>query len=345
MTAVPLLEVQDLVVNYKVSGKSLLRQANLQAVRGISFTLNEGEVLGLVGESGCGKSSLARAIVRLVDVTSGKITWQGVDLLAMTPAQMRTLRQELQIIFQDPISALNPRMTVGAAIAEPLRLFHPHLDEGSSKERVLKLMGQVGLPARMHDRYPHEISGGQAQRICIARALVCTPKLLVCDEPVSALDVSVQAQIINLLIRLRKTCNLAMLFISHDLTVVRQVANRVMIVYLGQVMEIADKHSLYNSPKHPYTQALLASAPTVNDQATNTSGVIVTGEPPSPLHPPRGCPFHTRCPYAQPECTQAKPDLVNVTSTHKVACIRWQEIPRPALAWGQQHKLVSQPSS
>ncbi|AEY01456.1 oligopeptide ABC transporter ATP-binding protein OppF [Oceanimonas sp. GK1] len=321
----PLLRVRDLRVHFSVrASKGWPWQAPLllKAVDGVSFTLARGETLGVVGESGCGKSTLARAIIGLVPATSGDVSWQGRTLTGGTASEWRTVRRHMQMIFQDPLASLNPRMTVGDIIAEPLRTFQPGLGKTEVRRRVESMMARVGLSPALINRYPHAFSGGQCQRIGIARALILQPSLIICDEPVSALDVSIQAQVINLLKDLQRELGLALVFIAHDLSVVRHIADRVLVMYLGHGVELADQQALYTQPRHPYTQALLSAVP-IPDPDTERDRVprLLQGEPPSPLDPPSGCVFRTRCPLADEGCAQAMPRLEG-PAAHQVACFK-----------------------
>jgi oligopeptide transport system ATP-binding protein len=318
--AAPFIEVDNLVKHFPIrkgffsSGEA----GTVRAVDGISFTVARGETLGLVGESGCGKSTTGRLMLRLIDPTSGALRYDGTDLARVSPKQMRERRRELQIIFQDPFSSLNPRMTVESIITEPL-VIHSIGTSASRRERAHELLDIVGLARSYANRYPHEFSGGQRQRIGIARALALRPQFIVCDEPVSALDVSIQAQVINLMQDLQKEFGLTYLFISHNLAVIRHIADRVAVMYLGKIVELTDKHSLYAEPKHPYTQALLSAIPIANPEHRRQR-VVLTGDVPSPINPPSGCRFHTRCPYAEARCKAIEPPLMDVGGGHYVAC-------------------------
>jgi len=318
----PALEVNDLAVRFAVPGT---RQW-LHAVDGVSFTVARGETLGVVGESGSGKSTIARALLRLVPATRGTARFRGSDLLALEGRTLRAMREHLQIIFQDPLASLDPRMSVGEIIEEPLREFRPALDRGARREAVRAILGRVGLLPSQLNRYPHEFSGGQAQRIGIARALILQPALLVCDEPISALDVSIKSQIANLLKDLQQAFDLSLLFIAHDLAAVRFSCDRILVLYLGRVMEIASRKALFDTPRHPYTRALLQSVPIPDPlRARARSGVPLGGEIPSPLTPPSGCVFRTRCPFAAPRCAAEIPHLRNVGDS-QVACHRAEEL-------------------
>jgi oligopeptide transport system ATP-binding protein len=327
MTAAPLLEVRDLKVHFRVkTGALIAREAVLKAVDGVSFTVAQGETLGVVGESGCGKSTLGRAVLNLIPPTAGEVIWLGRPIQGLSTADMRPLRRDIQIVFQDPLAALNPRMTVGEIIGEPLDTFLPSLAKSERKPRVQEMMAKVGLSPQMVNRYPHEFSGGQCQRIGIARAMIINPKLIVCDEPVSALDVSIQAQIINLLMRLQREFNLSLILISHDLSVVRQISHRVLVLYLGRVLEIASRDELYAHPRHPYTQALISAVPMPDpDREANKPPIILTGDLPSPFKPPSGCLFRTRCPRATALCAEATPPEDPVSESHRVFCHYWRE--------------------
>jgi oligopeptide transport system ATP-binding protein len=318
-----LLEVRDLVKHYPVGGGLFggLRGI-VRAVDGISFTIRRGETLGLVGESGCGKTTTGRCILQLERPTSGSVVFEGRELTRVDPRELRGLRRKIQVIFQDPYSSLNPRLTVGQTIAEPLSVHGIVPNPARRRERVQELLRRVGLAPRHADRYPHELSGGQRQRVGIARALAMEPSLIVCDEPVSALDVSIQAQIINLLEDLQAEFHLTYLFIAHDLAVVRHISDRVAVMYLGRIVEIADRQAVYDDPLHPYTKALLAAVP-IPDPALEArrERVVLGGEVPSPLAPPAGCVFHPRCPIAIAECRAVIPELRELKPGHWAACI------------------------
>lgn len=318
----PLLEVKNLKKFFPIKGGVFGKTiARVHAVDDVSFSMKNGETLGLVGESGCGKSTLGRTILRLYEPTSGSIGFDGQDLLSLSASELRTKRRDLQIIFQDPFSSLNPRMTVGSILAEPFIIHRL----GSKKEiegKVKDLLEVVGMPADAHDRYPHEFSGGQRQRIGIARALALNPKLIVADEPVSALDVSIQSQILNLMVDLRKKFNLSYLFIAHDLAVIEHISDKVAVMYLGKIVEYADGADLYAKPSHPYTQALISAIP-VPDVDKVKVKQILTGDVPSPINPPSGCYFHPRCPIADERCKREEPlarNLGTAAKPHIVAC-------------------------
>ncbi len=328
MTGDLILDVSDLKVHFPVRMGSGLRPNTvpLKAVDGISFVLHAGETLGIVGESGCGKSTLGRAILSLVRPTSGHIAWLGEELTHMEKRALRDKRKDLQLVFQDPLASLNPRMTIGEIIAEPLRSFSPERTSADRGRMVRDMMSRVGLSPQMTNRYPHEFSGGQCQRISIARAMILAPRLVVLDEPVSALDVSIQAQIINLLKDLQADYGLSYIFISHDLSVVRHMCDRVLIMYLGQVVEQAPVHTLFERPAHPYTINLIQAVPIpdpVKERAKQ--GPVLMGDPPSPLDPPSGCRFHPRCLRAEATCKTRAPVLETVGTGHEAACFRWRE--------------------
>ena len=315
----PLLDVRKLTVHYPVR-KGLLGRVSGQvhAADEVSFSIAEGETLGLVGESGCGKSSTAKAVLKLVDPTSGEIAWRGQRIESLSPRGMRPFRRELQAVFQDPYSSLNPRMRAADIVAEPIRNFES-APEGEIRERVAALFDKVGLRADQMVKYPYEFSGGQRQRLGIARALAPRPRLIVCDEPVSALDVSVQAQVINLLMNLQDEFGLSYLFVAHDLAVVEHISHRVAVMYLGRIVELADTAALFASPQHPYTVALLSAVP-VPDPRAARNRIILSGDVPSPLDPPAGCRFHTRCPYAFDRCRTEVPAMKEVAPSHFAAC-------------------------
>ena len=318
-----LLSVRDLRVHFPIRMGGVLRSRfkPLKAVDGVSFDLAPGETLGVVGESGCGKSTLGRAILQLIAPTEGQVVWLGDELCELSRHDMRARRRQMQIVFQDPLASLDPRMTVGEIIAEPLRTFHPELSRDETKDRIRDMMAKVGLLPQMINRYPHEFSGGQCQRIGIARAMILRPKLIVCDEPVSALDVSIQAQIVNLLMDLQRDFGLSLIFISHDLSVVRHISHRILVLYLGRVMELADRQSIYQTPLHPYTQALIAAVPIPDPEIARKKGhVPLTGDVPSPLDPPSGCVFRTRCPRAGSRCASETPVLRELRRGQHVAC-------------------------
>ena len=307
----PILAVRDLRVYFEVRSDGWFsKPQTLRAVDGITFDLLPGETLGVVGESGCGKSTMARGVLGLVPVTSGEVLFGGKNLARLDASEMRAQRQHLQIIFQDPLASLDPRMTLGQIIAEPLRSFFPHLTAGDRRAKVAEIMGHVGLLPEQINRYPHEFSGGQAQRIGIARALILRPEVVVCDEPVSALDVSIKAQILNLLSDLQARFGLSLLFIAHDLASVRHASRRVMVLYLGKVMELAPWKEIYRTPLHPYTQALIQAIPPADPKRARSNPVKpLGGELPSPISPPSGCVFRTRCPHAIERCSLEVPVL------------------------------------
>ena len=315
----PLLEVRDLKKWFPAKKSPFSREKIfIKAVDGVSFTLNEGETLGVVGESGCGKSTMGRSVLRLLEPTGGQVIYKGVDYTALKDKELRDSRKELQIIFQDPYASLDPRMTIGDIIAEPLDI-QLKLSAKERMERVLQTMDRAGLNTRFVNRYPHEFSGGQRQRIGIARAIALNPKIMVCDEPVSALDVSIQAQVINLLMDLQKEMGMAYIFISHDLSVIKHISDRVAVMYLGHLFEIADKKDIYAHPMHPYTVALLSAIP-VPDRKHKKEKIVLEGDLPSPANPPSGCVFHTRCYKAQDICKTEVPELKDCGNGHCCAC-------------------------
>jgi oligopeptide/dipeptide ABC transporter ATP-binding protein len=314
----PVLVVDALKKHFPVRRGFLAKPDLVFAVDGVSFTIQSGETLGLVGESGCGKSTVGRAILRLIEPTAGHIRVAGQDITELSNREMRPFRRELQIIFQDPFSSLNPRMTAGDIVGEPLRT-HGLATGKAARERVAQLFDRVGLSRAQMNNYPHQFSGGQRQRIGIARALALNPKLIVCDEPVSALDVSIQAQVINLLMDLQRDLKLSYLFISHNLAVVEHISHRIAVMYLGRIVEIADKATIFTRPGHPYTEALLSAIP-VPDPAIRETKRVLQGDVPSPLQPPSGCHFHTRCPYAIARCKIETPLLREIAPGQQVAC-------------------------
>lgn len=315
----PLLEVKDLKKWFPAKKSPFSREkVYIKAVDGVSFTLNEGETLGVVGESGCGKSTMGRSVLRLLEPTGGQVLFNGVDYTALKDKELRDSRKDLQIIFQDPYASLDPRMTIGDIIAEPLDI-QLKLPAKERMQRVLETMERAGLNTRFVNRYPHEFSGGQRQRIGIARAIVLNPKIMVCDEPVSALDVSIQAQVINLLMDLQKEMGMAYIFISHDLSVIKHISDRVAVMYLGHLVEIADKKDIYAHPMHPYTVALLSAIP-VPDRKHKKEKIVLEGDLPSPANPPSGCVFHTRCYKAQDICKTEVPELKDCGNGHCCAC-------------------------
>jgi oligopeptide transport system ATP-binding protein len=317
--AMTILEVKDLKKHFPIKTGILSRTAGrVRAVDGVSFTLDRGETLGLVGESGCGKTTVGRSILRLVEPTSGQVTFNGQNLRKLNREQMRQARASLQIIFQDPFSSLDPRMSVGQIIAEPIRN-HLKASRAERRDRVAYLMEKVGLHPEQMSRYPHEFSGGQRQRIGIARALALNPMAIICDEPVSALDVSIQAQVINLLVQLQEEMDLSYLFIAHDLSVVEHISDRVAVMYLGRIVELATDRELYQNPRHPYTQALLSAVP-VPDPGIRKRKIVLEGDVPSPLNPPSGCTFHTRCAERAEICVHQEPTLRDLGDGHWVSC-------------------------
>jgi oligopeptide transport system ATP-binding protein len=323
-----LLSLRGLRVWFPIGDRLFGPKRQLHAVEGVDLDVRAGEALGIVGESGCGKSTLARAVLQLVRPTSGSVVWMGRSLEGMSAVELRPLRRDLQIVFQDPLASLDPRMTVGEIVSEPLRVHRPELDRAARRSEVAGMLERVGLPGDVINRYPHEFSGGQCQRIGIARAMILKPKLLICDEPVSALDVSIQAQIINLLKDLQRDFGMTILFVSHNLAVVRRLCNRVLVLYLGRTMELAPTAQLYARPLHPYTRGLLAAVPLPDpDTQPARLGAALEGELPSPLSPPSGCVFRTRCAHAIARCTEVPPAFAAADEDERrVACHRWREI-------------------
>jgi len=318
----PILEVNNLTKHFPVKRSGWFKpQSLLHAVDGVSLSIQPGETLGIVGESGCGKSTLAKTIARLYESTSGDILFKGENITHMNQKTLRAIRPKIQYVFQDPYESLNPRHTVSTILEEPF-VIHTQLSRQERQEKVLALLQRVGLPSSALNKYPHEFSGGQRQRIGIARAIALEPELLICDEPVSALDVSVQSQIINLLLDLQREMGLAILFIAHDLAVVKHVSDRIAVMYLGQIVELADGQDLYNRPHHPYTQFLMDAIPSI-DLTRKRTRKRLQGELPSPINPPEGCRFYTRCPLAQPNCQTTTPELaVSDQGSHPAACWR-----------------------
>ncbi len=319
--ATPLIQVKDLMKSFPIKGGLFGREvASVKAVQGVNLEIRRGETLGLVGESGCGKSTLGRCVIRLIEPTAGNIIFNGKDITNTTGEDLRTLRRKMQIIFQDPYASLNPRMTVGSIISEPLEIHNLFDSKKDREDRVKQLLETVGLRPEHINRYPHEFSGGQRQRIGIARALAVDPEFIVCDEPVSALDVSIQAQVINLLMDLQQKLGLTYLFIAHDLKVVEHISNRVAVMYLGRVVEIAESEELYRHPTHPYTKALLSAIPVPNPKR-HEGRIILTGDVPSPIRPPTGCHFHPRCPVAKDICKTEVPHLKTTGPDHLTSCL------------------------
>lgn len=321
----PLLQVRNVETTFDIHKKGApfwVKPATLKAVNGVSFDLNAGETLGVVGESGCGKSTLARTIIGLVKAKSGSIKFNGEELIGLSEKGWKAKRKDIQMIFQDPLASLNPRMTIGDIIAEPLRTYYPSMPKAEVEKEVQAMMRKVGLLPNLVNRYPHEFSGGQCQRIGIARALILKPKLIICDEPVSALDVSIQAQVINLLQDVQKEMGLALIFIAHDLSVVKHISDRVLVMYLGNAVELGTDEKVYAKPTHPYTQALMSAVPLPDPEAEKNKKIqLLEGDLPSPIDPPSGCVFRTRCPIVGDECSKTKPTLEG-QPTHEVACLK-----------------------
>ncbi len=319
-----IMRVEDLKVYFDVLPQGAMpwtKPRRLRAVDGVTFDLKAGETLGIVGESGCGKSTLARAVIRMIPAEAGSVLWLGQELLKFDKKQLRDQRKQVQMIFQDPLASLDPRMNIGEIIAEPLKTHYPETSKSQVKERVREVMEKVGLLPNLVNRYPHEFSGGQCQRIGIARALIMKPKLIICDEPVSALDVSIQAQVVNLLKELQAEMGLSLIFIAHDLSVVKHISTRIMVLYLGNMVELSDSSDLYAHPRHPYTQALISAVPIPDpDIEKNKEVILIEGDLPSPINPPSGCVFRTRCPRAADLCAQQKPEWEDTGNGHMVAC-------------------------
>jgi len=315
-----LIEVKNLTKRFPIKGGLFGKEVGaVRAVNNISFKIKKGETLGLVGESGCGKTTLGRSILRLIEPTSGEVFYNGEDICKFDSDRMRAVRRKMQIIFQDPYASLNPRMTVGAILSEPMEIHKLNTGKEERKKRLYELLDQVQLPKDALNKYPHEFSGGQRQRVCIARALAVEPEFIVCDEPVSALDVSVQAQVVNLLMDLQKDLGLTYLFIAHDLKVVEYISNRVAVMYLGNMVEVAESHELYGGSRHPYTKALFSAIPQPNPNVSHER-IILEGDIPSPMNPPAGCHFHPRCWMAKDECKQNYPAVTNQSETHEFKC-------------------------
>ncbi|NMO23299.1 dipeptide ABC transporter ATP-binding protein [Pyxidicoccus fallax] len=348
MTSEPLLQVRDLKVHFPVRGGFWGRaRGAVKAVDGVGLDVVRGETLGLVGESGCGKSTLGRALLRLVEPTAGSIRFDGQELTGQSQRQLRPLRRRMQLVFQDPYASLNPRMTVRDILGEPFAIHGLARGRGEREREVAALVDAMGLPREALDRYPHEFSGGQRQRIGIARAIALRPDLVVADEPISALDVSIQAQIVNLLVDLQRERGLTYVFIAHDLKIVEYVSTRVAVMYLGRIVELAPAADLYRRPRHPYTQALLSAVP-VPDPGRARTRMLVPGEPPSPLNPPTGCAFHPRCPHAMERCRRETPPLYPLGAGHSAACFLAEGDARevaPTPTSGGEAGVLAQPSS
>ncbi|KGX87338.1 ABC transporter ATP-binding protein [Pontibacillus litoralis] len=324
--AKPLLEVNNLQMHFPVRGGFFRRKiGEVKAVDGVTLSINKGETLGLVGESGCGKSTTGRSILRLLQPTAGQVLLEGEDITSVKGKKLWDIRKDMQMVFQDPYASLNPMQMVGNIVGEPIRNYYPKKKSEEIKQEVADLLKRVGLPEEAYYKYAHEFSGGQRQRIGIARALALKPKLIIADEPVSALDVSVQSQVLNLLNELQDEFQLTYLFIAHDLSVVKHMSNRIGVMYLGQIVEIADKGSIYENPLHPYTQALISAVPDASKVGEKRDRIVLEGDVPSPENPPTGCPFHTRCPKAIDKCSTIKPPLKEVKPGQQVACVLYDE--------------------
>ena len=314
----PLIEARNLSKSFAIGGGFLAKKKVVRAVEDVSLQIQRGETFGLVGESGCGKSTIGRTLLRLYEPTSGQIFFEGSDI---TKANMRPYRKKMQIVFQDPYASLDPRMTVGDIVGEPLDIYHAYESKAERREKILELLNLVGLNSEHMNRYPHEFSGGQRQRVSIARSMALRPDFMLCDEPISALDVSIQAQVINMLMELQQKLNMTYLFIAHDLNVVRHISKRVGVMYLGSLVEVCDANELYKNPLHPYTQALLSAIPIPDPNVSRSRHrVVLEGEVPSPMNPPNGCKFHTRCPYARDICREARPETIEAGQGHTCAC-------------------------